>query len=74
MRLHCQPGPSLASETPWGRPAVTAAPAGNTAAATIESSRKRFQAGFMTGPFQLDCENLDEGPLPADVVAASEFL
>lgn len=54
MRLHCQPGPSLASETPWGSPAVTAAPVANTAAAIIESSRKRFQAGFMTGPFQLN--------------------
>ena len=65
LRLHCQPGPNLASETPCGSPAVTAAPAVNTAATTIEGSRRSFQVGFMTGPFQLDYENLDDHPFPA---------
>ena len=73
VRLHCQPGPSLASETPCGSPAATAAPAVNTAATIIESNRRLFQVGFMTG-FQLDCENLDDHLLPADVVPGSEWL
>jgi hypothetical protein len=58
IRLHCQPDPSLASETPCGSPAATAAPAANMAATTSENNRSLFQGGFMTGPFQLDPEIL----------------
>jgi hypothetical protein len=54
IRLHCQPDPSLASETPCGSPAATAAPAANMAATASENNRSLFQGGFMTGPFQLD--------------------
>jgi hypothetical protein len=53
IRLHCQPDPSLASETPCGSPAATAAPAANMAATASENNRS-----FMTGPFQLDPEIL----------------
>jgi len=58
IRLHCQPDPSLASETPCGSPAATAAPAANMAATASENNRSLFQGGFMTGPFQLDPEIL----------------
>ena len=72
MRPHRQPGPSLASETPCGSPAATTAPAINTAATIIEGNRRLFKVGFMTG-FQLDCENLDDHLLAADVVPGSEW-
>lgn len=73
VRLHCQPGPSLASETLCGSAAATATPAVTAAATTIESNRRLFQLGFMTGPFQ-GCENLDDHLVPADVVPARNVV
>lgn len=60
VRLHCQPGPNLASETLSGSPAAIAAPTANVEAMIIATNRTVFQVGFMADPFQLGDRDISE--------------